>query len=68
VHKSLADLERIFERFQMALPPGLDKVPKKKFLMGSEQKLTEKRKNWAEALVNHLANKHPDKLVEMAFN
>ena len=60
MQKSLADLERIFERFRTALPPGLDKVPKKKFLV-AEQKLAEKRKNWAEALVNHLVSRHPDK-------
>uniref|UniRef100_A0A914I8G4 Uncharacterized protein n=1 Tax=Globodera rostochiensis TaxID=31243 RepID=A0A914I8G4_GLORO len=59
VQKSLADLERIFERFRNALPPGLEKMPKKKFLV-AEQKLLEKRKNWAEALVTHLVAKHSD--------
>lgn len=59
VQKSLTDLERIFERFRGVLPPGLDKVPKKKFLL-AEQKLAEKRKNWAEALINHLICKYPE--------
>lgn len=62
VQKSLADLERIFERFRTALP--IEKMPKKKFLV-AEQKLMEKRKNWAEALVSHLVAKHPDKLGQI---
>ncbi|KAL3102270.1 hypothetical protein niasHS_003679 [Heterodera schachtii] len=59
VLKTLTELEQLFEHFRNLLPQGTEKMPKKKFLV-PEQKLMEKRKNWAEALVTHLVAKHSE--------
>lgn len=52
--RTISDIERINERLKDLLPGNLKKPPKKRFLL-TESKLTERRKNWVETLLNYLA-------------